>query len=49
VDQANSLRQLAAAGRMRSPLKVYAVTSGKGEVGIYHQHPLARARASGCW
>jgi len=34
VDQANSLRQLAAAGRMtRSPLKVYAVTSGKGGVG----------------
>ena len=34
MDQANSLRQLAAAGRMtRSPLKVYAVTSGKGGVG----------------
>jgi len=34
VDQANSLRQLAAAGRItRSPLKVYAVTSGKGGVG----------------
>jgi len=33
VDQANSLRQLAAAGRVRSPLKVYAVTSGKGGVG----------------
>ena len=33
MDQANSLRQLAAAGRVRSPLKVYAVTSGKGGVG----------------
>ena len=34
MDQANSLRQLAAAGRItRSPLKVYAVTSGKGGVG----------------
>jgi len=34
VDQASSLRQLAAAGRIaRTPLKVYAVTSGKGGVG----------------
>jgi flagellar biosynthesis protein FlhG len=34
VDQANSLRQLAAAGKIaRPPLKVYAVTSGKGGVG----------------
>ena len=34
MDQANSLRQLAAAGRIaRTPLKVYAVTSGKGGVG----------------
>jgi flagellar biosynthesis protein FlhG len=34
VDQANSLRQLAASGRIaRAPLKVYAVTSGKGGVG----------------
>jgi flagellar biosynthesis protein FlhG len=34
VDQANSLRQLAAAGRIaKAPLKVYAVTSGKGGVG----------------
>ena len=34
MDQANSLRQLAAAGRIaKTPLKVYAVTSGKGGVG----------------
>lgn len=34
MDQASSLRQLAAAGRIaRTPLKVYAVTSGKGGVG----------------
>ena len=34
MDQADSLRQLAASGRMgRAPLKVYAVTSGKGGVG----------------
>jgi flagellar biosynthesis protein FlhG len=34
VDQADSLRQLAAQGRMgRSPLKVFALTSGKGGVG----------------
>jgi flagellar biosynthesis protein FlhG len=34
VDQADSLRNLAAQGRLsRSPLKVFAVTSGKGGVG----------------
>jgi flagellar biosynthesis protein FlhG len=34
VDQANSLRQLAAKGKIaKSPLKIYAVTSGKGGVG----------------
>ena len=34
MDQADSLRQLAAQGRMgRSPLKVFALTSGKGGVG----------------
>jgi flagellar biosynthesis protein FlhG len=34
VDQADSLRQLAAAGKIaRPPLKVYALTSGKGGVG----------------
>jgi flagellar biosynthesis protein FlhG len=34
VDQADSLRKLAAAGKMgQSPLRVYAVTSGKGGVG----------------
>lgn len=34
MDQADSLRQLAASGRIsRPPLKVYAVTSGKGGVG----------------
>jgi len=34
VDQANSLRQLAAKGKIaKTPLKVYAVTSGKGGVG----------------
>jgi flagellar biosynthesis protein FlhG len=34
VDQADSLRQLAAQGKMsRTPLKVFAVTSGKGGVG----------------
>jgi len=34
VDQADSLRQLAASGKIaKSPLKVYAVTSGKGGVG----------------
>lgn len=34
MDQANSLRQFAAAGRIaRTPLRVYAVTSGKGGVG----------------
>jgi len=34
VDQADSLRQLAAQGRMgRTPLKVFALTSGKGGVG----------------
>jgi flagellar biosynthesis protein FlhG len=34
VDQADSLRHLAAQGRLaRSPLKVFAVTSGKGGVG----------------
>lgn len=34
MDQADSLRQLAASGKIaKSPLKVYAVTSGKGGVG----------------
>jgi len=34
VDQANSLRQLAAKGKIaKAPLKIYAVTSGKGGVG----------------
>jgi flagellar biosynthesis protein FlhG len=34
VDQADSLRQLVKSGKMaKSPLKVYAVTSGKGGVG----------------
>jgi flagellar biosynthesis protein FlhG len=34
VDQADSLRQLAASGKIaKAPLKVYAVTSGKGGVG----------------
>jgi flagellar biosynthesis protein FlhG len=34
VDQADSLRQLAASGKIaRPPLRVYAVTSGKGGVG----------------
>jgi flagellar biosynthesis protein FlhG len=34
VDQADSLRQLAATGKIaKAPLKVYAVTSGKGGVG----------------
>lgn len=34
MDQADSLRQLAASGKIaRPPLKVYAVTSGKGGVG----------------
>ena len=34
MDQADSLRQLAAQGKMaRTPLKVFAVTSGKGGVG----------------
>jgi flagellar biosynthesis protein FlhG len=34
VDQADSLRQLAASGKIaKAPLKIYAVTSGKGGVG----------------
>lgn len=34
MDQANSLRQLAAKGKIaKAPLKIYAVTSGKGGVG----------------